>query len=260
MPATKTAQNPRGRTINFTEHDHRYWTDAEMFDAGILVGTNYISGTTFLKKFFKPFDEMAVAFNTAQKKGVTIESVLADWAYTRDTACRFGTRTHEIAEDCLLGRNPRNAPEHKKERDTFTQAWNAACYFKTNAKILAVEQIVFSVDMGIAGTIDFLAQDSAGVIWIMDWKTNKEIKTANAYGNKGLTPIEHLDECEMVKYGLQLSLYEAIMRYEKYLQPRQQVKRAIVHLTETGWQVIETEDFATEVSGMVIRYVTTPPF
>jgi hypothetical protein len=58
----------------------------------------------------------------------------------------------------------------------------------------------------IAGTSDQVLVMPGKKIIIRDWKTNKEIKTSNKY-DKLFYPVAHLDNCEYVKYSLQLSLY-----------------------------------------------------
>lgn len=58
----------------------------------------------------------------------------------------------------------------------------------------------------IAGTSDQVLVLPGKKIIIRDWKTNKEIKTSNKY-DKFFYPVAHFDNCEYVKYSLQLSLY-----------------------------------------------------
>jgi len=257
----KTATNPSGTVINFTEQDHRYWTVLPLKDElNQNVEIGFISATTFLKQFSPPFDEATMAAKTAEKRGVEVDFILREWAHNRDTACAFGTRVHAIAEDCLNGKAPRFMPAHDKEKKTFRVAWDAATKFQSMMRVTCTEQIIFHMDARIAGTIDFCLMDADGTIWIMDWKTNKEITLTNAWGKKMLKPIEHLDDCEAVKYGLQLSLYEFIMRSEKYIAHGTNVRRAIVHLTEEGHNVIELPDYSREIADLVIYKAHTPPF
>jgi hypothetical protein len=259
---TKTSHNPIGVCIQFTEHDHRYWVTLPLKDElGKSVEITYISATTFLKHYAKPFDAAAQAKISGERKGIAPEQLIRDWEYARDQAANFGTRTHAIAEDCINGKQPRFQPENPKERATFSQAWQGATYFRSNFQVIGAEIIVFHTDLRIAGTIDLCVLDPAsGTYWILDWKTNKAINTTSKYGDKMLKPIQHLDDCELTKYALQLSLYEFILRSQRYIPINAPVRRAIIHLTETAWTAIETADLAREVADLVVYEANTPPF
>jgi len=79
-------------------------------------------------------------------------------------------------------------------------------------RIVAAEQIIFSPTMGLAGQADLImADDAAKQGIILDWKSNEKITDdAGAFGNM-LPPIEHLTDADVVKYGLQLALYEKML-------------------------------------------------
>ena len=51
----------------------------------------------------------------------------------------------------------------------------------------------------------------SGMLEIWDYKTNKEIKQKNDYGERFKAPISHLDVCEINTYSLQLGLYKHII-------------------------------------------------
>lgn len=65
---------------------------------------------------------------------------------------------------------------------------------------------LFNTKYRIAGTSDQVIIKENKKIIIRDWKTNKEIKTSNKH-DKFFYPIQHLENCEYVKYSLQLSMY-----------------------------------------------------
>ena len=256
---TKQAVNPRGVTINFSAREHLYWTDFPADGAAACAAT-YVSATTLLKRYFRPFDEKAMAEQVARKRGLMPAQVIVEWGMTREAASRFGTRTHEICEDTLNGLPPRHRPETERERVIFRHGWEYAVQVRANMKVVAVEQIVFSERLRIAGTIDFCARDRNGTLWILDWKTNKAIRTANDYGETGLAPIEHLPECEMSKYALQLSLYEWILRSEGYIRRADPVNRALVHLTDAGPVFIPCADMTREVLEVLLYNESAVPF
>lgn len=263
MKEDKSAYNPSGVKIAFNEATHRYWSTfrSDTQVSGDQEHTVYYdSVTTLLKKISPPFDEQGMAERYAAKNGMTVPQVLAQWAITRDQAARFGTRVHAISEDCLKGQHPRHTPESERERLIMATAWAFATDLMRRNKLVVVEQIVFSTALRIAGQIDFAVKDNQGVLWIMDWKTNKEIRSSSPWGNTLMAPFTHLQDCELTKYGLQLSMYERILRHEGYITRAEKVNRAIIHLTDQGAKVIELPDMQAEVLDILLMRSMALPF
>ena len=74
-------------------------------------------------------------------------------------------------------------------------------------------------------------------ISLVDWKTNKQIKTKeNAYrhGMKG-TPAEKIYDCNFEKYSLQLSMYKYILENVYNIDVN---GLYILHLKETDFKII----------------------
>lgn len=140
--------------------------------------------------------------------------------------------------------------------------YDAAMRVKETMNVIGIEQIVFNYECGIAGTIDLLCQDKTdkNLYWILDWKTNEKIEFHNRWGTHGLRPIEHLEDCSGVHYALQLSLYEFLLRFGKYIPHNAKVRRGIFHLTEQGAKFHELPDLAIEVRNMIIGRLCLPPF
>lgn len=68
-------------------------------------------------------------------------------------------------------------------------------------------------DLQVGGSIDFIGQLPDSSYVIMDWKRSKSLASSldNGYKN-GLPPIDHLADCDGIKYALQLNLYDYILR------------------------------------------------
>jgi ATP-dependent exoDNAse (exonuclease V) beta subunit len=90
----------------------------------------------------------------------------------------------------------------------------------------------------------------AGEYQIWDYKTNKEIKTGNNFGNKMKNPISHLEECELNTYSLQLNLYKHLIEKNTNIKIG---KCYLVWINEAidDYKVIETKDLMTEVKIML---------
>ena len=75
------------------------------------------------------------------------------------------------------------------------------------------EVIIYSEELGIAGSIDVLAKDTKNDTYIIiDWKTSKSISKSSFGGRMGIHPItSHLMDCKYVHYSMQLSLYRYLI-------------------------------------------------
>ncbi len=256
MPATRTVTSPSGVKICFDADAHRYYTPiVDDFNR------DYMSVTTFVKRFFEPFNADAQAIKTAEKTGKTQEAVKAEWEASRDYACGVGTRVHEVAEDVVNGKPIRHKPKDEHERLLMKQAWLAATKVKADMRIHEAEAIVFDVGTKIAGTADLLAYDKAGSLWILDWKTNVSLDEKSRFGKTGSIPIKHIPDCNVMHYSLQLSTYEYLIRKGGYVSGRTAIKRAIIHLREDGYKVMPLESFGAEIRDMIIFYaIDNVPF
>ena len=257
----KRATGPQGAVIFFNAKSHLYWSTCgggPHPDESLAV--QYTPVTAFVSRFFPAFDEGAAAVRAAKKRNTTPEAVISEWAYIRNAAARAGTRVHEVCEDCILGNPPRHSPESESERKMFAAAWDTASKVKSSLTVLCAEQIIFHAAARIAGTVDLCARDGGGTLWILDWKTNKEIRRASPYGEAALFPVEHMPVCELSKYELQLSAYEMILRSQRYVPDGTPVRRALIHIREGGAETIECRDRSREVAEMLTEKLTSPPF
>ena len=86
------------------------------------------------------------------------------------------------------------------------------------------EHMVYLKSTGICGQSD-LVEVVNGKVNIIDYKTNKEIKTEAFTNWEGITekmldPISHLDDCNFNHYALQLSIYMyIILKHNPKLKP-----------------------------------------
>jgi len=232
-----------GLTCTFSEKGHVYKVN----------GKRLTSGTTFIKKFFKPFDAVAVSEKIADKRGTTPQALRREWKQMGAQASRDGDAVHKYIEWLTTGRgtapisinNDRVHNLKKQAKRSVTKLYNAGI------KIIDAEMIIFSVGLGLAGQIDCVAENRKNEIVLIDWKTNKDIKLENAW-DQGLPPLEHLDDCNMNHYRLQLSLYHYILQSEGYFPDAKDFKQVIVHLTEDGVTLNRVPYMETEINAMLI--------
>jgi hypothetical protein len=120
----------------------------------------------------------------------------------RDEAGQLGTHVHKLIELTLSGAEITFEDENKN-RVCSLEEWEIFLYWcdwykemkeKHALKPLYVEQIVFNVEAGIAGTIDLIASTDEGLI-LIDWKTGQ-------LGNGDIQVSKYLDMAtEFGMYG-----------------------------------------------------------
>ena len=97
-----------------------------------------------------------------------------------------------------------------------------------------------------------MADDAAQQGIIIDWKTNGKITDEEgAFGNM-LEPIDHLKNCDVVKYGLQLGLYEKILIDEKYYPEFKGYRKALVHVRESFGKVVKVNNYDEEIECLML--------
>lgn len=205
--------------IRFSAPDHSY--------IHAPTSTPLISATTILKSIKPEFDRDTIAARTAAKRGVSTESILAEWEQSSSRALANGSAVHAYAEDIVAGLDPSPVVElgndHLPEVVGFKSAW-VKMRQQFNAKVVRTETIVGDLSFGIAGTVDCLARltfDRPGdghrgferttTLHVFDWKTGKRFNSQNNFGEKLLPPFDDLDNCELSIYSLQTSIYRLIL-------------------------------------------------
>jgi hypothetical protein len=217
----KTHTHPSGIKITFESSSHRY--------ADSLGRGPYTSITTIVKSLFPPFDpDGSILARCAAKEGVSPATLSQRWADASKSSCELGTRVHAVAESVLLGRDLIPPPPATSDRElrACAAAWSAATAIRQASAYVAPEQIIADPDSLTAGTMDLIAFND-DCIKILDWKTSKEIKAESKYGSRALPPFQHLHDCELVKYSIQLLAYEWILLNAGYFPPHTKIESFI---------------------------------
>ena len=238
----KTSQY-NGQTCYFDEKDHKYFVkDQEL-----------LSVTKFKGSFFPAFDKEKVARAYAKKHGLAVGDVLDDWEAKGEVGRDKGHLLHSYAESCFILPGTDEVPE---SLEPLARAIDiATTQLLKKYTFLAAEKIVFSTTLGLAGQIDLLMQenpyngDKADVI-ILDWKTDKAIEKENVW-RRALPPIEHLDDCNFSEYGIQLNIYERIMREGAYFPESIVYRKGLIHLTDKGPVWYKVPDLQEEVERLL---------
>lgn len=209
--------------IKFYEEGHKYVSIEN-------DGIEWKSVTSLLSKYKKPFDAEAVAEKCATNRkskwyGLTKEEIKAYWKQEVNDAIELGTWYHGQRESDLIEFNsitkqdvllPINKP-----------IYSNGVKFAPPQKLkdgVYPEHMVYLKSAGICGQSDRVEVIN-GVVDVCDYKTNKELRTEGYVSWDGVrerleSPLDHLDSCELVTYGLQLSIYMyIILKHNPKLKP-----------------------------------------
>lgn len=212
-------------SIIFKPEDHSYTS------VDVAESIRWTSATTFTKSFKENFDAVEKSKSVSKKRtspwfGIPPEKIREIWTKEAKRSTDLGTWYHKKKEDWYKERDLVHTDT--KSLFIFNQKEN-----KDGSKIapdqklsegIYPEHMVYLKSAGLCGQSDRVEVNN-GIVDIYDYKSNKEIKTAgfinwNGESSKMLVPINHLDDCDIVSFGLQLSLYlYIILKHNPMLKP-----------------------------------------
>ena len=212
-------------SIVFQASDHSY---KSINDSDKI---NWISVTTLVSHFKKPFDAKAVAAKVTKSKrskwfGIEPIAIEAIWNAESDRAMTLGTFYHNQRESdlCSLASIEREGitiPVFNPSGET--DGIRIAPLQKLDPGVYP-EHMMYLKSKGLCGQSD-LVEIVNGRVNIIDYKTNKEIKKESFKNWEGISeklkdPIKHLDDCNYNHYALQLSFYMyIILKHNSKLLP-----------------------------------------
>lgn len=238
-----------GLTCVFSESDHSYTLN---------TGQVLTSVTTLIKQVTPPFDAPAMAQKMIDKKkpayaGMTLEEILEQWQKKASWTSYEGTLLHAYAEQWPETKGYGFNPHTPRVLDMCKQVDKLFPKLLKRFRLVVAEKIIFSPNLGIAGTVDLLmADDSTNEGVIIDWKTNSKTLTDSdsSFGNM-LSPLEHLPNCDVVKYGLQLAIYEKMLEVEEYYPEFKGYRKALVHVRPGVGKVVKVQNFYSEIKKLL---------
>lgn len=211
-------------SIVFNADDHSY---RSLDDSNI----DWISVTTLVSHFKKPFDAKKVAERVSKNKkskwyGVDPVIIQQIWSNEGDRSTTLGTWYHNQREDdiCSLASMERDGTTVPVFKPTEVRDGVKVSPFQKLEPGVYPEHMVFLRSVGICGQSD-LVEVVNGKVNIIDYKTNKEIKKESwidweGKSEKMLAPVDNLDDCHFYHYALQLSIYMyIILKHNPKLKP-----------------------------------------
>ena len=242
----KTAFHPSGLKITFTPEMHQYIDDR---------GRLYTSATTFISRFFPKFEKEAVAQKCVENgnekyAGMSVDEILMAWEAEATRGRNEGTNVHEYAENILAGVAP-PGPISERCETLFKRVDEAINELLPFYQWVGSEVILFDPETLLAGQADLIMyHQKLKQLIILDWKQNKEISRSNRF-QKGFKPVDHLEDTDINRYSLQLSFYEWLIRKGGYFPGVERYNRALIHLSEAEFKIIQLENYSYEIGEMI---------
>lgn len=144
---------------------------------------------------------------------MSAEEVVAQWQILGCRAANRGTEAHFQIE---LFMNRDTCSRTMAEMRSFA-VFVRDVMQPLRAKAYRTEWRVFCTTANVAGSIDCVLELPDGRLGIVDWKRSvkvrEQVERRSAACRKRMkAPMEHLPDCDVACYALQLSLYAAILR------------------------------------------------
>lgn len=202
--------------IIFKEDGHTYESIEE-------DNIKWLSVTSLVSKFKPKFDKEGQAKKSAKNKnskwyGMTVEQILQAWDNETERAINLGNFYHNQRESDMLDFKTieRNGTEVPIVKPLINDEGIKLAPEQKLSDGVYPEHLVYLKSVGLCGQAD-VVEVVDGYININDYKTNKEIKEKGYTNWEGITskmfkPINHLDDCNLIHYSLQLSIYAYIIK------------------------------------------------
>lgn len=175
-------------------------------------GKVFTSVTQLISRYKNPFDPTgAIAKAVANKEGLTVEQVQAEWKRKSKEAIDLGNSIHTKYESHI---------KTKSESGDWIPQFEAAlakigCSLEEDNIKYYPEILIYDEDNEIAGTVDLLIELPNGEHYLVDYKTNKALKHPSDeadYVKPMKSPFEELLDCNYNHYLLQLNGYRYMLQ------------------------------------------------
>lgn len=230
------------------------------------------SVTGFIESFKEPFERDKWAEIKAKEIGVTAKEMKDSWDEKNQYSKILGSTFHTYAENYYNNKvvpydkekvasilSPSYHNEMRETLKIILKQFNNF-YNKTKSYLIPIKNELVIGDINntkICGMLDMLCYNTKeDCLEIYDFKTNKEINTKNKHNKKFLSPINHLDACEINTYSLQLGLYKKFIEDNTSLK----IKNLYVlwfNKVNGNYIQIPLLDLNTEINLMIKQFTET---
>jgi hypothetical protein len=250
-------------SVTFTAKDHKYES------VNPEENIQWLSVTAFVGLFKQEFDPVAQSIKSSKNTrskwyGMSPEDIQAVWSGESLRSTDLGTYYHNQREADFMGldtiqREGLALPIIKPMMDGEKKIAPAQNLIPG----VYPEHFVYLKSAGLCGQSDRV-EVIGPYVDIIDYKTNKEIKTQSWRNFEGLSqkmlgPVMHLDDCNFNHYALQLSMYMYIIQKHNHnLKPRNLMLQHIAFeesgVDKFGYPIAKKDDQGNPIVKAVIPY------
>jgi hypothetical protein len=250
-------------SVTFTAKDHKYES------VNPEENIQWLSVTSFVGLFKQEFDPITQSIKSSKNTrskwyGMSPEEIQAVWNGESLRSTDLGTWYHNQRESDFMGldtiqREGLALPIIKPMMDGEKKIAPA----QNLTPGVYPEHFVYLKSAGLCGQSDRV-EVIGPYVDIIDYKTNKEIKTQSWRNFEGLSqkmigPVAHLDDCNFNHYALQLSLYMYIIQKHNHnLKPRNLMLQHIAFeesgVDKFGYPIAKKDDQGNPIVKAVIPY------
>lgn len=242
-----------------------YW---ELYDMKDINGDpiKWTSVTKILGYLKQPFDADAAAEKASKNKkgkwyGMSIEEIKDAWSKEAKRSTDLGDWYHKKQEKFLIDSGEVNGL--KVFTPEVVEGFRKLPEQKLNDGIYP-EHMVYLKSAQMNGIVDLITVKD-GIVSIDDYKTNKEIKSEGFKSwdgsvQKMLSPINHLDDCNLNHYTLQLGFYMyMILKQNPKLKPGKLTIQHILFELEDekdqyGFPIVRLDESLNPIVKDIVKY------
>lgn len=248
--------------LKFTAENHKYETpDKPDF--------KWLSVTSAISLFKPPFDKDGIAKKSSKNKkskwyGMSPDDIIKVWNNENKRALKLGSWYHDQREQELIACDTlqRNGIDLNVIRPLEQDGIKLAPSQSLVAGIYP-EHMVYLKSAQLCGQADRV-EVVGNIVNIYDYKTNKEIKSkgySNWEGkvNKLSGPLSHVDDCNLMHYALQLSIYMyIILKHNHSLKPGKleihHIKFEVEEKDKNGYPIVAMDAAGDPLVKEVVPY------
>lgn len=218
----------------------RFKQDLHLYESIIPDGIKWTSVTTCLKRFSIPFNTSIANKNSKDPSskwyGLEPDTIRQIWTDEAKRSTDLGTEWHLMNE--LAEINPIQCCPMKGE-------WKYAGSQQLEEGVYP-EIMLYHPLYSVCGQSDRVEVKN-NIITVQDYKTNKKIDSRGFNGKLMLPPMDHMEDCDLNKYQLQLSIYmNIILFHNPQLSPGQlEIHHGIFEnegLNQWGYPIIKRNE------------------
>ena len=229
----------------------------------------WLSVTSAVGLFKPKFDKEATALKSSKNKkskwyGMTPEEIIEAWESETYRAIKLGSWYHDQREKELIACD--TLQRNGVNLQIFRPIEQDGIKLSPDQNLVSgiyPEHLVYLKSAGLCGQADRI-EIVGNVVNVYDYKTNKEIKTKGFKNWEGKVskmnaPLAHVDDCNLMHYALQLSIYMyIILKHNHILKPGKLEIHHIVFEKEgedkNGYPIIATDAAGDPLVKDVVPY------